>query len=242
VDRFVLNIGWEKAVMTVLILRNVIRRFRLRFMKKSFEFEYEKWIAGTAFLSRKEKGAYMDLLCMQAEKGHMTLQEIKDILNGDFDTWDKIKSKFNEVDGKFYNKKLESVINGKHKKTEVEIAIDKTKIEQLICEKKLKFYNDCKPFLEKYPKDMLRRFYDYWTEMNKAGTKLRFEREPIFEICKRLVTWARLDKEYNKIEKTPENITYKELVDRHNKGEVDMANWEQVTPGEIKSKWKPKKQ
>ena len=50
-------------------------------MKKSFPFEYESYIAGTAFLSRREKGAYMDLLCLQADKGHLTLQNIKDILN-----------------------------------------------------------------------------------------------------------------------------------------------------------------
>ena len=98
-------------------------------MKKSFEFEYEKWIAGTAFLSRKEKGAYMDLLCMQAEKGHMTLQEIKDILNGDFDCWDKLKSKFTEENGLYYNRKLESVKRDGIKKTCEEIAIDRAKID-----------------------------------------------------------------------------------------------------------------
>lgn len=46
-------------------------------MKKSFRFEYESWIAGTAFLNRREKGAYIDLLCVQADKGHLTLQNIK---------------------------------------------------------------------------------------------------------------------------------------------------------------------
>lgn len=36
-------------------------------MKKSFPFEFESWIAGTAFLNRREKGAYMDLLCIQVD-------------------------------------------------------------------------------------------------------------------------------------------------------------------------------
>ena len=165
-------------------------------MKKSFPFEYESYIAGTAFLSRREKGAYMDLLCLQADKGHLTLQNIKDILNGDFDCWEKLKSKFTEENGLYFNRKLESVKKGRHKKTCEEIAVDKLKAEQIIKDKKLKFYEDCKPWLAKYPKDMLRRFYNYWTEMNKSGTKVRFELQQTFEISKRLATWAGKDKEF----------------------------------------------
>jgi|WetSurMetagenome_2_1015567.scaffolds.fasta_scaffold00103_2 hypothetical protein len=178
-------------------------------MKKSFPFEYERYIAGTAFLNRREKGAYMDLLCIQAGKGHLTLQEIKDILNGDFDCWEKLKSKFIEENGLYYNKKLESVKQGKHKKTEVEIIQDREKSEQILKEKRMKFYEDCKPFLAKYPKEMLREFYNYWTEKNKSGTKLRFELQQVFEISKRLVTWAKKDKEFIKAE-TPK--TYSEML------------------------------
>jgi len=189
-------------------------------MKKSFEFEYEKWIAGTAFLSRKEKGAYMDLLCMQAEKGHMSLEEIKNILNGDFDDcWPKLKSKFTEENGLYYNRKLESV---KKTKKKPEVIIDRTKIEQRIKENKLKFYEDCKPYLEKYPKEMLRAFYNYWTELNKSNTKMKYELQQTFEIGKRLATWAGRDNSI--IKASPENITYKELVRRFNAGETDI--WE----------------
>lgn len=48
-------------------------------MKKSFPFEFESWLAGTAFLSRREKGAYIDLLCVQTNKGHLTLQTLMKI-------------------------------------------------------------------------------------------------------------------------------------------------------------------
>ena len=178
-------------------------------MKKSFTFEYEKFIAGTAFFNRREKGAYIDLLCLQADKGRLTLQAIKDILNGDFECWDKIKSKFTEDNGLYFNRKLESVMT-RHKKTEDEICQDRAKFEQVIKDKKQKFYEDCKPYLEKYPKDMLRKFYNYWTEMNKSGTRLRFELQPTFEINRRLVTWASRDKE---IVKTEQPLTYKEMVD-----------------------------
>lgn len=176
-------------------------------MKKSFQFDYEKYIAGTAFLNRREKGAYVDLLCVQADKGHLTLQNIKDILNGDFDCWEKIKSKFTEENGMYFNKKLESIKNKKCRTAE-DIAKDKVMQEQIIKEKKQKFYEDCKPYLGKYPKEMLRAFYNYWTEMNKSGTKLKFELQQTFEIGKRLATWAGKDKEF--INNQPK--TYNEML------------------------------
>jgi hypothetical protein len=188
-------------------------------MRKSFPFEYEKYIAGTAFLNRREKGAYVDLLCYQADKGNMTLQDIKNILNGDFEVWEKLKSKFIEENGFYYNKKLESV--KRHKKTEVEIIEDRKKLELQISEKKLKFYDDCKPFLEKYPKEMLRRFYNYWVELNKSGTRMRYELERTFEISRRLTTWANNDKGFNKADKN-EFISYEELLERFNKGDVNI--------------------
>jgi hypothetical protein len=206
-------------------------------MKKSFEFEYEKWIVGTAFLSRKEKGAYMDLLCMQAEKGHMTLQEIKDILNGDFDCWEKLRSKFTEENGLYYNRKLESV--KKVKKTKPEIIINRAKIEQRIKENRQKFYEDCKPYLEKYTKEMLRAFYNYWTELNKSNTKMRYELQQTFEVGKRLATWAGKDKTMNVL--SLDNISYKELLFRFNKGDTSIwEKYEPVTPGDKRTLWKLK--
>ena len=188
-------------------------------MKKSFPFEFESWLAGTAFLNRREKGAYVDLLCCQAGKGHLTLQNIKDILNGDFDCWEKLKSKFIEENGLYYNKKLESV--KRHKKTVEEIITDRKRIELQLTEKKQKFYEECKPFIEKYPKEMLRKFYNYWVEMNKSGTKLRFELERTFEISRRLVTWANNDKDFKKTIQA-ETISYKQLLYKFNQGDPDV--------------------
>lgn len=73
----------------------------------AFLFYYQDWLIGTYFMKRREKGAYMDLLCYQADKGRLTLDDIKEILNGDFDCWDKIKDKFVEDNGLFYNKRLD---------------------------------------------------------------------------------------------------------------------------------------
>jgi hypothetical protein len=37
--------------------------------------------------------------------------------------------------------------------------------------------------------DMLYKFFNYWSELNKSGTKMRFELEKTWEIEKRLTTW-----------------------------------------------------
>lgn len=58
------------------------------------------------------------------------------------------------------------------------------------------FYETLRPFLVKYPPDMLRKFYDYWSEMNKSGTKMRYELERTWEVSKRLATWASRDNSF----------------------------------------------
>ena len=42
----------------------------------------------------------------------------------------------------------------------------------------------------------LRKFFDYWTEKNENGKKMRFEKDKVFDIKRRLATWASRDKEY----------------------------------------------
>ena len=65
-------------------------------------------------------------------------------------------------------------------------------------ERKTDFYNSLIPFLEKYSKEMIRAFFDYWSELNKSRTKMRWESEKTWETSKRLVTWANNDKQFSK--------------------------------------------
>ena len=51
------------------------------------------------------------------------------------------------------------------------------------------FYNSLIPYLSQYGKDMIRDFFDYWSEQNKSGTQMRFEKQPTWEVSKRLATW-----------------------------------------------------
>ena len=55
------------------------------------------------------------------------------------------------------------------------------------------FYNSLIPYLSKYDKVMLRKFYNYWSEPNKSHTKMRFELEKTWEVGRRLATWKARD-------------------------------------------------
>ena len=45
------------------------------------------------------------------------------------------------------------------------------------------------------------KFVSYWTELNKSGTKTRWEQQPTFEVGRRLSTWFSRSKEFNNFNK-----------------------------------------
>ncbi|MBW3545548.1 MAG: DUF4373 domain-containing protein, partial [Bacteroidetes bacterium] len=59
------------------------------------------------------------------------------------------------------------------------------------------FRQDLVPYIDQYGKETLRKFFDYWTEKNKAGKKMKFEMERTFELPKRLATWKLKDAEFS---------------------------------------------
>jgi len=54
------------------------------------------------------------------------------------------------------------------------------------------------PYKQKYPIDLLKNFFEYWTEPNPAKTKMRFELEKTWSIERRLTTWANRQKDFTK--------------------------------------------
>ncbi|WP_302447611.1 hypothetical protein [Paraprevotella clara] len=56
------------------------------------------------------------------------------------------------------------------------------------------FYKSLVPYVERYGRDMVRDFFDYWSEMNKSETKMRFEQQTTWEVGKRLATWEKREK------------------------------------------------
>lgn len=59
--------------------------------------------------------------------------------------------------------------------------------------RKLKFSHLLKPFISEFGEKMLREFFDYWTEHNQDGQKMRFEysKNQPFNVSRRLGTWKR---------------------------------------------------
>jgi len=52
-------------------------------------------------------------------------------------------------------------------------------------------------YMDKYDHEMLDEFYDYWTECNFNGRKMRFEKEKTFDLGKRLARWYKNSKKWD---------------------------------------------
>ena len=86
-------------------------------------------------------------------------------------------------------KPVEAPKEDKPKKTKEEIAAATEK-------RKKKFGQDLVPYVATYGKDMIRKFYDYWSETNKSKTRMRCETEKTWDLNLRLQNWARRNKDF----------------------------------------------
>ncbi len=79
------------------------------FMAKdpAFLFYPSDYVTGTMHLDFECKGAYIDLLMLQFQKGHMTLHMIRQVLGHRFDIiWPQIQDKFKKDKDLYYNERL----------------------------------------------------------------------------------------------------------------------------------------
>ena len=80
-------------------------------------------------------------------------------------------------------------------KVDEDVDINKEKIEKekniSLLDRTQKFKDELTPFVEQYGKDMIRAFFDYWSEPNKAKTKMRYEMQKTWDVSGRLRTWER---------------------------------------------------
>jgi len=122
-------------------------------------------------------------------------------------------------------------------------GITEEKREELLRKREDAFKLDVSIFSGKYPEEMIQKFYNYWTEKNKSKTKMRFELEKVFEISKRLATWASRDKDIiNSGKKVLITLTYDEILAA---SKDDPAIWNKYDAvkrdGEKKAIFVPKK-
>lgn len=83
------------------------------------------------------------------------------------------------------NVNTENTPNGVSKKDAAKAATLKRKDE---------FGKSLVPFVDKYEKEMIRAFFEYWSELNKSETKMLCEMQKTWEVSKRLATWAGREK------------------------------------------------
>lgn len=71
----------------------------------AFLFYPGDWLGGTLGMTLEEKGAYMELLILQFNRGHMTSHMIGHMIG---QVWENIKDKFEmDEDGKYFNARLD---------------------------------------------------------------------------------------------------------------------------------------
>jgi hypothetical protein len=74
---------------------------------------------------------------------------------------------------------------------------DKDK-EYNIAERKQKFASNLTSYVDIYGKQMIRDFYDYWTEHGEKDKKMRFEKQTSFNLEARLIRWNKNVQDRNK--------------------------------------------
>lgn len=76
------------------------------------------------------------------------------------------------------------------KETTTDVVAKKDAAKAATLSRKESFYQLLVPFVGQYPKEMIRAFFDYWSELNKSGTRMRYELEKTWELPRRLAAWA----------------------------------------------------
>ena len=104
---------------------------------------------------------------------------IKRYNNGKIPKTKQIESK-PEAESKQQESKSEA---NKNKNKNINNNIDNIEI------RKTNFYKYLSDFKNQYPKEMLKEFFEYWSEHGLNDRKMRFEKEKTFGVSRRLKTW-----------------------------------------------------
>ncbi len=188
---------------------------------------WNDWHSGTITMSRHLKGCYMDLLHAQFNSGRLSIEEIKTVLGNDFASWGALSKKFlKDENNLFYNERAEQeqMKRKKFSKSRRENLMAphmENENENRILKLKIEFKKEIDKFVN-HPADMRQEFFEYWTELNKSKSKMRYEKQETFEISKRLATWARNDFNGNKKITTATPTAHKDIEVRMPEGMPDF--------------------
>lgn len=113
---------------------------------------------------------------------------IKQGLKRDLEKYKKIVDR-NTANGKKGGRPPKAKANPKNP-----VGLQKT----TIVDRKQVFKESLSKYVKLYSADMLNEFYSYWTEHGEKDKKMKFEKQKSFGIERRLSTWDKRSKEYNK--------------------------------------------
>jgi len=120
----------------------------------------------------------------------MAFKPIKLQLKRDLVKYETVRERNSVNARKRWDASASSGIPNDTKNADIDKGIDKDKDINSIDIRKLKFADTLKPFLDKYGKEMIRKFYDYWTEPNKSNTKFKQELQKTWDVKRRLDSWS----------------------------------------------------
>lgn len=175
----------------------------------AFLFYPNDYLGGTMGMTFEQKGAYIELLMLQFNRGHMTKDMIGHTVG---QLWDGIKDKFQkDAEGKYFNVRLDEEklkrqrfttsrrnnIKGNnqyskkvgHTTSRMENENEVVNIDVDTIENRIEIFNNKVREFEILDLPETLKFIDYWTEHGENDRKCRWEKEKSFDIGKRMNRW-----------------------------------------------------
>ena len=132
----------------------------------------------------------------------IAFEPIKQSLKRDLVKYENIRTKNKENALKRWNATASESMQTDTKNADS--VSDSVRVRDSIEERKNKFYDSLSVFVSEFPKEMIRDFYNYWSEHGINDKKMRFEKEKTFGINQRLRTWhSRNPEQYSKTQIDP---------------------------------------
>ena len=134
---------------------------------------------------------------------NLAFEPIKQQLKRDLQKWDEYidKQKINGAKGGRPKKtqKTQAFLEKPKKADNVNVNVnDNVNVINNIEDRKHDFKKSLFPFLDIYGKDMLKDFFEYWTEHGEKDKKFRKEKEKSFNTELRLKTWYKRQEDWKK--------------------------------------------
>lgn len=78
-----------------------------------------------------------------------------------------------------------------------EVKLKQSNPKVTIEQRKENFAHTIYPYKDQYGSEMCLQFFNYWSELNHSGKKMRFELQKTWEVGKRLATWQNNSKTFS---------------------------------------------